>query len=203
MKQTLDDGQVVYFGQDLTEAEKLFSAPAVDVLSRIARPGIDRMIKLENVCLRFDTGKLSRIEFNNAYAYNNPLTPYPERWKNFEVIGDKKIKKGMTRAEFLIYFEAWEKWSSLLGTENAKTGDLTGCQYSVSKDRDDYWDAFHMSMGPTRRAGGGGIWCDGWHVSFVVAGELSSRGKPQAGLLKSISAFRDEFNTVGRRKPSA
>ena len=200
MKQTLDDGRVLFFGQQLTEVEALFGSVAIDDPIRIARKGIDKLLKTDGLTLRFDTDRLKDIQFRPPYQFINPLTPYPEQWKNFDKIGAMGLRSRLSREEFLSYLQEWEKRATSLGAEKMPFGDLSERQYSISIDRDEFFDAIHVSIGPSRRAGGRGIWCDGWGISFTKTNQHSSSGKIEAELLESISAFRDEFNTVARPK---
>jgi hypothetical protein len=199
MRQVLDNGESVYFGQSVTEVEELFSCKAVDlVLPKISRPGIDKVIKLKNVTLRFDSGRLLDIQFEHPYQFINPPTPYPEKWKNFEPIGKMKIFGGMSRDEFLIYLNVWEERVKSLGMEKTNGSDRTQNQYSTNlSKRDEFMDSIHISLGSARRTGGHGRWSDGWNLSFATDYDHKRKGM-LTGSLKRISAFRDEFNTMAR-----
>jgi hypothetical protein len=199
MEQILDSGKSVFFGQSLQEAEKLFSCKAEDFhLPKISRPGIDKIIKLKNVILRFDTDRLVDIEFKHPYQFINPPTPYPEQWRNFNPIGEKRIFGGMSRDDFLSYLAAWEERAKGLGIEKTESGDRTDNQYSMSAMHNEYMDGIHISTGSTRRTGGKGKWSDGWGLFFATTNHSKITGTT-AGTLLSLSAFRDEFNTVARR----
>jgi hypothetical protein len=105
----------------------------------------------------------------------------------------------MPRDEFLGYLHKWAQRAVSFGAKEVGFGDLTEGQYSIATDRTDYYDAIHVSMGPSRRSGGGGIWCDGWNITFKKTNERLPPGSPDPSLLESISAFRDKFNSVARR----
>jgi hypothetical protein len=198
MSLLLDDGKTIAFGQGLAEVEQLFSRTAVDNPSPVARKGIDKIIRTKNLSLEFDTGKLDTMTFESGYEFKNPPTPYLEPWKNFVVIGRKAITGGVAREDFLAYLVAWEERAVSLGAEKLESGDLTSVQFAVSIDKDQYADMIHISMGPSRRAGGGGIWCDGWTLFFTMESDGRNQGQ-KVGSMSSLSAFRDEFNTVARR----
>lgn len=199
MSQVLDDGKAIAFGQSLEELERLFGCKAVDTPFRIARKGIDKSLKCGNVVLKFDTEKLKGVEFEQSYGFENPLIPYPEDWKNLPQIGEARISKGMSREEFLAYLKVWEERAKNLGAEPVEPDEnLNGQQYWVWTERDTYADMAGINMGPSRRAGGGGLWCDTWCVFFTMESDHQRSGV-EVGRLRSLSAFRDEFNTVARR----
>jgi len=203
MSQFLDDGRTIAFGQHLEEVEELFGCKASDIPIKIARTGIDKSIKTENLSLEFDSGKLKRICFEGGYEFKNPPTPYPESWKNFPVIGTAIISSGMLREDFLAYLKVWEERAKTMGAEPIEPGeDLRSDQYSVGIIQDDLLgfstDMVVVNMGPSRRAGGGGLWCDGWVLFFATKSDPEQSGI-DVGRLRSLSAFRDEFNTVARR----
>ncbi|HZR19032.1 MAG TPA: hypothetical protein VFE51_17225 [Verrucomicrobiae bacterium] len=204
MSQVLDDGRVIAFGQSLEEAEQLFGCKAVDIQlpPKLARQGIDKTLEAENVSLRFDSGKLKDIKFDGGYEFKHPLTPYPEPWKNFSAIDSAKISRRMSRDDFLAYLKVWEERAKSLGTRAVEPGeDLGAQQYAVGIVQDPFADMIVVNMGPSRRAGGGGLWCDGWCLFFTTEADREKSGV-EVGRLQSISAFRDEFNTVARRIPS-
>ena len=198
MSLLLDDGKTIAFGQSLAEVEELLGYTAVDNPLRVGRKGTDKIIRAKNISLHFDSGKLNTISFGSGYELRNPPTPYLESWKNFVAIGPKAITGGMARGNFLAYLAAWEDRAAALGAERTKLPDLTNIQFRVSIDRDQFADMIHISMGPSRRAGGGGIWCDGWTLFFAMESNQVHQDQ-KAGNLSSLSAFRDEFNTVARR----
>jgi hypothetical protein len=195
MALVLDDGNALHFGQELEEVEPIFSCHAIDNPVRIARKTIDKIIKTANLQLDFDSGRLCRVTFAVDYRFVNPPAPYAEDWKNFPAIGSCRIYGRMSREKFLSYISAWEQRAINIGAGKVDMGDLTTEQFAVSIDRDDFWDAVCVNMGPSRRAGGGGIWCDGWIATFE-----KSKTNFDAGTLETLSAFRDEFNTVARRR---
>jgi len=198
MSLLLDDGKTIAFGQSLAEVEQLFGCTAVDNPSRVARKGIDKIIQAKNLSLEFDSAKLHTMTFESGYEFKNAPTPYLEPWKNFVVIGPKAIMGGMAREDFLAYLAAWEKRAVSLGAERIESGDLTSVQFAVSIDQDQYADMIHISMGQSRRSGGGGIWCDGWTLFFAMESDRRNQSQ-KVGSLRSLSAFRDKFNTVARR----
>ena len=104
----------------------------------------------------------------------------------------------MARDDFLAYLNAWEERAKELGAEKVTSRDLTSVQFAVSIHQDQSVDMLHISMGPSRRAAGGGIWCDGWTLLFATESHHNP-GAVEVRPLLSLSAFRDEFNTVSRR----
>ena len=199
MSQILDDGKTISFGQSQEEIEQLFGSKAMDIPSRIARKGIDQSLKTGDVSFAFDLGKLKRIIFESEYGFRNPPQPYPEAWKNFPPIGATGISGKMFREKFLSYLDEWEKRAKGSGAERVEAGeDLNERQYQVGIVRDDFADMIVVNMGPSRRAGGGGLWCDGWYLFFATESNYQATGVA-VGQLQSLSAFRDEFNTVARR----
>ncbi len=203
MNQLLDDGKSIAFGQRIEEVEQLFGCQASDNPLKIARTGIDKIIKTGNVSLEFDSGKLKRMSFEGGYEFKNALTPYPEPWKNFPVIGAKRISGKMPREDFLAYLKAWEERAKTSGAAPVEAGeDLGPEQYSVGIIQENLMgfstDMAVVNMGPSRRAGGGGLWCDAWVLSFATESDHQQSGVG-IGRLQLLSAFRDEFNTVARR----
>jgi hypothetical protein len=199
MSQILDDGKTISFGQSQEEIEQLFGCKAMDIPSRIARKGIDQRLKTGDVSFRFDSGKLKQIIFESEYGFRNPPQPYPEAWKNFPVIGATGIACKMFREKFLSYLDEWETRAKASGAERVEAGeDLDERQYWVWIMRDDFADMIGVNMGPSRRAGGGGLWCDGWCLFFATESDHQRTGV-EAGRLQSLAAFRDEFNTMARR----
>jgi hypothetical protein len=193
MPLVLDDGNALRFGQEIEEVESLFSCHAIDNPAPIARKTIDKIIKTANLELDFDSGRLRRVTFALDYQFVNPPAPYAEDWKNFPIIGSCRVFGRMSRDMFLSYLSEWEQRAISLGAEKVEMGDLTTEQFAVSICRDQYWDAVCVNLGPSRRAGGGGIWCDGWIATFE-----NPKAKFDVGTLEELSAFRDEFNTVAR-----
>ena len=198
-KQVLDEGEQVYFGQSLQEVEKLFGVVSSDNPSRIARKGIDKIIKTKGVCLEFDVERLKGMEFEENYQFRSPPQPYAESWKNFVSIGDSRIRPNMGRDEFIAYILAWEARAEGLGAEKMESADLNENQYRVAFENDKFFNMFHAAMGPSRRAGGGGIWCDGWTAFFGME-TPTEINKGSVNRLKSLSAHCDLFNTVARRR---
>ena len=76
MSQILDDGKAIAFGQNLSEAERIFACKAADNPSPVARKGIDTILKIGMVSLEFDSSKLHSIIFERGYQFKNPPTPY-------------------------------------------------------------------------------------------------------------------------------
>ena len=203
MSQILDDGKTIAFGQSLEEIEQLFGCKAEGIPIRIARKGIDKSLKTDNLSMEFDSGKLKGIKFEGEYEFNNPPQPYPEAWKNFVVLGPRRISARMAREDFLAYLKAWEERAKTFGAEPVEPGeDLGSEQYSVGIVQENTvgfcLDMVAVNMGPSRRAGGGGLWADGWCLFFARESDHKQTGV-EVGRLLSLSAFRDEFNTVARR----
>src|ERR1041385_4453838 len=130
--QILDDGKIVFFGQLLEEAERLFRVTAADNPCPVARKGIDTRIKIKGVSLEFDSGRLNTIEFRKGYLFKNPTKPYAKTWKNFVVIGERRIEPGMERAQFVAYLAAWEKRAEELGAKKTELEDLKEDEFRVS-----------------------------------------------------------------------
>jgi hypothetical protein len=193
--QVLDGGQCVCFGQAIDLVEKAFGISAIDDPSSVARRGVDRKVRARNLALEFDAGRLRGIEFLKDYSFKTPPEPYSEAWKNFCSFGDNQIKTGMTRDEFITYIAAWEVRARELGAEKVESPDLQNDQFRFTFDKDQFTDMFHLAMGPSRRAGGGGIWADGWTAFFKLKDDLT--------VLDSISAACDVFNSVARRTDQA
>ncbi len=192
----LHDGEQIHFGQKLEDVEKMLVASAVDNPSPVARKGIDKQIKTTDLILEFDSGRLNRIELVGSLHFKNPLTPFPEPWKNLVQIDGARIRYGMPCEEFENYIALWEKRAKLLGASSI-AGDMNANQFHFSFTRDQFMHLFHLGMGRSRRAGGGGIWADAW-AAFFATDWHEKRGNPFGGLV-SLCAFRDEFNSVARR----
>ena len=204
MSQIVNDGKTIALGQSLAEIEEICGFTATDIPVRIARKGIDKSLKAENLSLEFDSGRLKRIRFEGDYKFKNPLEPYSEPWKNFDGIGSTRISGKMSREEFLAYLKKWEDRAKTLGAEQVEAGeDLGAEQYSVGIMQEDLMgfaiDMVVVNMGPSRRAGGGGLWYDGWALCLTTKSHHQQAGV-EVGRLTSLSAFRDEFNTVARKK---
>jgi len=197
--QKLDDGREVYFGQPQADAEKLFGTVAADIPIRIARPGTDKIIALGSVSVRFDTEKLVDIGFLDGSEFRHPPAPFADPWMNFEPIHGQRIHAGMLRDDFTRYIDAWGMRAVSLGARKIEMGDLKRNQFSFHFNRDEYADMFHANMGPSRRAGGGGIWSSGWTAFFAMESDARHRSF-SPGQLMYMHAFCDDFNTVARGK---
>jgi hypothetical protein len=199
----LDSCEVVAFGQSLHEIEKLYPCKAIQMNLRYGRKGLDMVIELKDVSLEFDNARLRQIKFTHPYEFVNSPAPYAEEWKNFDSIGEKRIFGGMSRVEVLSYLTAWEERAKKLGAQSGTLDDLTDNQFVISFEANAFRDMIHISMGPSRRTGGGrGRWSDGWTLFFTLDSDRTTPGE-KIGVLKSISAFRDEFNTVARGRKTA
>ena len=198
MYYTLDSGQRVAFGQSLEQFERAYSITSFDLTRPPYRKGVDKMIRLKDVCLIFDAGKLRSIEFGRSYRFDTPPTLYREIWKNLEPIRENQIRGRMSRHDVLVYLAAWEERARAFGKEAMAFGNMTEHQYAISAERTFYMDMIQISIGPTRKTGGGGLWCDGWSFCFSIASDEQRTGERE-GTLESLTAFRDEFNTVARR----
>lgn len=196
----LTGGYDVAFGDRIEYLEKIFSIQATDNPSRVARHPQDKIIETKNVCFEFDNGRLRTIRFKDHYVFERDLTPYPESeaWKNFPVLGFKRIFRKMHRDEFVAYVGKWQARAASLGAQRIDGNNIASTEYDISIHIDQFLNSIHISMGPSRRAGGGEIWCDGWTAFF--AHKRDGRLLPQDEcVLESLSVFRDEFNTVARR----
>ncbi len=200
-------GKRFYFGQNLAEAEEIFGRAGRENPPEIARvrPSL-RIIETNEVILTFDAGKLSNMEFLRDYDFEFPLAPYAEEWKNLNGLD---FRKDTTRAEATGYLSNWEKRVSALGARKMECGEnLSSSEFSTysSDDDDDVWlktlgiawDVLGINMGKSRRAGGGGLWTDGWIIEFKTAADAKLDQLP-IGKLYRISAFCDEFNTAARQ----
>ena len=197
-RQFLDVGKSVYFGQNIQEVEILFGVPAVDNPLQIARKGIDRKISTPEFSLEFDQGKLHSIEFRQLFRFDYPPQPFAEEWANFASIGGACIEKSMTRDRFADYVRSWEIRAKQSGAISVDSPDLAEREFRYSFEKDSFCDMFHLALGPSRRAGGGGIWASGWTAFFSMPGQPDwddSHGSE----LRTLTASCDEFNTVARR----
>jgi hypothetical protein len=189
---TLDDGLIITFGQNLKETEERCSYAAT-ASPFGGRKGSAKVINLKHVSLTFDCNLLCLVKFDHPYQFKNPLTLYPERWKNLTAVAKKKLQAEMLRNEFLDYLTAWEQRARQFGAEKKEICDLAEGQYHIFSRRDKFVDMISISLGPTRKTKAGGIWSDGWIAMFDI--------KPAtAGRLRSVSALRDAFNTAARRR---
>jgi hypothetical protein len=198
MGQMLDSGHEIEFGQSLQELELVFSSKAINARVPPFRRDIDKTITLKNVVLSFDHDKLTTIEFQYPYGYTYPPTPYPEMWKNLANIGGQKIFQETSRSCFVTYLDAWQARANSLGIFKTEFGEMSAQQFSLAFEQNEFRDMVQINMGPTRRTGGKGLWCDGWTARF-------SRGqvrvpKIPAEMLVSLTAFCDDFNTIARQR---
>jgi hypothetical protein len=198
-EQLLDDGKVLHFGQTLDEVSAMVGGVPKDEVPPIGRKGVDKRIELRGVTLGFDTGRLDEIKFTDEYGFKNSLTPYKENWKNFEPTGKLKLSQHMTRSEFLDYLALWEEQAKRLGKTKTNEGELTAGQYCITLTKNEFFDMVHITFGPTRSTGKGGLWADGWGISFTTGSDTEFRGV-KAGILRSVTAFSDEFNTRARHQ---
>lgn len=199
------NGKRFYFGQDLTEAEKNFGISAKQHRAEIAWvvPN-QRIIETNEVILTFDVGKLMRMELLEDFDFKIPLTPYAEDWKNLD---GSVFGADMTREKTTQYLSLWEQHSIRLGCKKTESGeDLLAKEFSTySSDETDGlraveldWSTLGINMGKSRRAGGGGLWADGWIINFTTNRDAELYQLP-IGNFRSVSAFCDEFNTAARK----
>ena len=144
------------------------------------------------------------MEFLEDFDFKIPLTPYAEDWKNLNGLG---FGRNMTRGAAAGYLSTWEKRVGALGARKIECGnDLSASEFSTysSDEVEDlnapsiYWSVLGINMGTSRRAGGGGLWADGWIIHFATARDADLYQVP-IGQFRSISAFCDEFNTAARK----
>ena len=197
MKQVLDSGHIVEFGQPLGEVERLFRSTLTPLRTRGFRDGIDQRFRAGEIVMEFDTGKLRAIEFRYPYQFVNAPAPYAESWKNLVPIDTCKIRGGMSRDDFIRYLQAWEQHVQGLGASRVEFGEMARKQFAISFERNRFRDMIHISMGPTRKTGGKGLWCDAWTAFFAMRSDSSPM--PTEGALCSLTATSDEFNSVARR----
>jgi hypothetical protein len=98
--------------------------------------------------------------------------------------------------------ELEQKQAISLGCQSVEPGeDLGANQYSVWVEPQTIegvtFDMPAINLGPSRRTRRGGLWCDGWILSFTTESDRPAEGLG-VGRLWSIRAFRDEFNTAAR-----
>ena len=197
-RQILEDGNSVYFGQAIQEVEALLGVMAADNPLSIARKGIDKKITTNQFSLEFDEGRLRSIEFRESFSFAYPPKPFAQEWANLGPIGDYKIERTMTRDQFVNYVGVWELRAQKLGAVLVGHPDLAMNEFRHSFDKDRFCDMFHLAFGPSRRAGGGGIWASGWTAFFSKETDRDwnvARGSE----LKTLTASCDEFNTVARK----
>ena len=157
-----------------------------------------RIIKTDQLKLTFDAGNLSTMEFLRDFDFAVPLEPYSEEWKNFAPLDGMKVGNDINRRGADEYLAAWEKRAGIFGARKVGHGDLLSNEYSIYSDDDDTWSVIGVTMGKSRRAGGGGLWADGWILQFASVRDAERHRMP-AGQFLSISAFCDEFNTTARK----
>jgi hypothetical protein len=200
-----NDGKRFYFGQDLAEAEESFGISAKQLPPSLARVRPNhRILETKELTLAFDTGRLSNMEFLEDFDFRIPLTPYAEDWKNLNGLG---FGRDMTRRAAVGHLSTWEERVITLGARKIDCGnDLSAGEFSTySSDEDEHlkilsidWSVLGIHMGKSRRAGGGGLWTDGWIIHFATARDADLYQVP-IGKVRSISAFCDEFNTAARK----
>lgn len=198
---TMDDGKRFYFGQTLEEAETIFEISGKQHPSILARHFPEqRIIATNKLILTFDAGRLTTMEFSSNFAFNIPLSPYPKDWKNFEATDFISLGANATREEVAKSLRIWEARATKLGATKVEAGeDLSVNEFSFYSQEIEFWNALGINMGESRRAGGGGLWADGWIVQFTTTSEIEMHKGPKAAFY-SITAFCDEFNTAARRK---
>lgn len=194
-----DDGKRFYFGQSLAEAEEIFGLPAIEHSPEITRyVPLQKMIKTAGLILTFDAGKLMRMEFLTGFNSQMPLAPYAENWKNIDSFTFPILAGEMSRHDAAGHLADWEIRAQKLGATKVEPGDLEANEFYTYSVELDFWNALGINIGKSRRAGGGGLWTDGWIISFTTDQEAESRQVP-SGMIRSISAFCDEFNTAARK----
>jgi hypothetical protein len=197
-KQEIGQGISVFFGQSLSEVERITRVTGRNVTLPIAREGIDKIVALKYVDLQFDTARLVSIEFKGDFTLPGPLSPFPEEWKNLYSIEGREMRLKMTRNDVWAYLKQWEDRAKTRGYQRKDSGDLNEKEYSITDTDEDAISMIHISMGPSRRTSKGGRWSDGWSFAFTSKAEARIF-KTKTGRLDSIRAFRDEFNTAGRK----
>lgn len=198
VKTTLDGGEVVWFGQDQSALARQYSFQVLPEDLPISRPGIDTVGQLKSCRLRFDTGRLRHVEFDHTYRFGNPVCLYPEPWQNCDPIEGVGIRAGMSRHDFLDYLKKWVRRARAAGARSKALDDMPAGWFAIGCIRESFYNAIHVNLGPTRRAGGGGIWCSAWSVGFTTSVDPKLEDG-QTDRLESLRAFSDEFNTVARR----
>lgn len=190
----LDDGNALRFGQDIEEVERIYGVRAGDLPFKNPHQDTDKWLDLPTMVTRFDSGRLKEFKFKAGYQFTQPLVPYPDEWRNLGPIESLRISAGMRRDDFLNYVAAWEKRATENGARKLDLWEMTGNDFSVGIMESETWNSVCMNMGPRRLTRAGGIWCDGWIVEFKPSGT-----DPNVLVLHAITAFRDEFNSAGRR----
>ena len=197
----LNDGKRFYFGQDLREAEEIFAINAKPYPPELARVRANhRIIETAELELTFDSGKLSNMEFREGFDFQIPLIPYCERWKNLDSIVFPKSPEKMMHEDAMGKLALWEKRAQQSGAKKIEAGDdLAINEFSTASEAGECWNMIGISLGQSRRTGGGGLWMDGWIFQFTSATDLQLHKIP-VGIFQSVSAFCDEFNTAARNK---
>lgn len=197
----MDDGKRFYFGQALTETEEIFGVTAKQQPPELARyVPQQRIIETDALILTFDAGQLMRMEFLVNFNFKIPLAPYSAEWKNFERSDFTSLGPETTREEANQALGVWEDRAAKLGTRKVEAGDdLAANEFSVYSAEIQFWNALGINMGKSRRAGGGGLWADGWIIQSTTEND-GDLHKNSCGVFRSLSAFCDEFNTAARRK---
>lgn len=139
-----------------------------------------------------------RMEFLVNFDFQIPLPPYSEAWKNFERSDFPPLGCDTKHEAVTEYLAAWEKRAIALGARKVELGDLSSNEFSTYSEELEYWNVLGINMGKSRRAGGGGLWTDGWIMQFTTVNDAESHKTP-SGFFRSVSAFCDEFNTAARR----
>ena len=200
----LNDGKRFYFGQDLAEAEVVFGLSAKPHPPQIARVApLQRKIETSELVLTFDAGKLMRMEFLRGFDFQIPLTPYFDPWKNLDLYDFPIPAEEMTHEDAMKKLALWENRAQQSGAKKIEAGnDLAINEFSTCSEAVEYWNMIGINIGQSRRAGGGGLWMDGWIIEFTSATDLQLHKIP-VGIFRSVSAFCDEFNTAARKRSAS
>ena len=195
-----DISKTIYFGMDVSEAEKILGANLKNDPHSMAKPGIEKIISTKELILRFDSGKLKQMEFTEYFDFGLPLSPFKEEWKNFSTFNDLKIKVGMEFIQFQKIVQLWEEALQKSGLKKIEKGGLEGREYRINFISNKLFNTCHIALGPSRKTSKGGLWQDAWHFDFSPDKPL--RGGLMHGFgpnhLIKITAFNDEFNTFAR-----
>jgi hypothetical protein len=189
-QQPIEEGKTVRFGQTVEEIQRLFPGEPTEINQPGARTGIDRRIVAKRVNIDFDTGRVAQLHFRANFPFEaQPLTPFPEPWKNFEPMDEVRLKRQMTRDEFMVFFDAWEKRAAAMGRRR-------DADFRVIEKDGERLDTLTIWMRPSRAGPNGATWSDGWRVAFLDQG-LPPNVVPK---LSTITAICGEFNS---RPPNA
>jgi hypothetical protein len=156
------------------------------------------MIETPEMILTFDAGRLMRMEFLQDFNFQVPLTPYSENWKNLDSFEFPMTANEMTRKDAVESLAVWEIRAQKLGARKIEPGDLAANEYYTYSEEEEFWNVIGINIGKSRRAGGGGLWTDGWIINFTTASDAELYQVP-LGMFRSVSAFCDEFNTAARK----